>query len=311
MDGIATALWLLIFVGLVGIGVAFGGAPIRRLLANLRRRWGTPASLVPLLDAEELTPDEPVGGNIPMVSEERGKAPDPASRYAFPTGLEPTTRYEDLNRRLFVAADADLPGDVAPARGFRDYPAKLAKDADLDKIAMTFRDWYPVISDPAGNFARFSAILEYDPHYDHPLLAAYLALAPQARPVVLSGKAAEKLPDAYALKLYRWQFETFIFNSRFAIAYPRDSFDYLFKCLTGEPKEWFWFSPARLRKHVTDLNRPREEHARAEQQAAQEAAERLRHMLDPKNRFEALWAQRSDRALTDAPESQDKADRPA
>tara|TARA_A100001391_G_scaffold204325_1_gene199593 strand:+ start:700 stop:1623 length:924 start_codon:yes stop_codon:yes gene_type:complete len=245
-----------------------------------------PAPVEPVADVKSKS-SEP--GNVPRVKDETGKEPDTEDVHEFPPAREAATRFEEFNAKLFLyqpsederrwdeTADSDFATQVAGENHW--------VKAELKK---RLRPAMPVIFDPFGLWARASGQLELDPHFDDPVVSAYLALDRSMRPAVVSripqeGDAQRKVQPIY-FTLYRYGFIDYRFDRKFLEDYPADLLIGLLKAFSGPEDGWETFSPARLRKEVLEENREEEAHRQA--MAAHQHA----------NRFAALWELRDDAA---------------
>lgn len=227
---------------------------------------------------------EPEIGNVRPDKSEWDKPPELANAYLFPQRMPPVTRYEDLNRRLFVFTPGtnELKGGKLPVRSIDDHPIAISCTSPslMRAVKSQLRCAYPVIIDPLGWFAKASRTLERNPYGTSPLIEAYLAIPESARPVVISN--AQAAESAKSLVFSRYQFKDLHLNVEFLEPYAEQSVAYVFQQFLKERDEWLWFSPARLRHHVTELNRPMEE-----------AKARLQEVLSTNN-FALLWKLRLD-----------------
>lgn len=242
-------------------------------------------------------------GNVEIIPAEWKAAPDTSDLFAFAERPAPVTRFEDLNRRLwaYTSKTSNLLKGWAPPRDFNDFVGLIGTTpGKLERIIeQQFRPGYGVIIDHAGYFLSASAKLEINPSFRDVLVDSYLQIPESKRPLVISFREPEK--DT-RFTIIRYGFKPFVLRLDQLSPYPDDSIKYILDRFIGDRNEWCWFSIARLRHDVAALNKPRED-ARKAQVAAQAAAEqKIREMLDPRNRFSQLWQQRHDRK----PDNDDK-----
>jgi len=229
----------------------------------------------PDTSAEEI----PHGNQFFELSEYRA-TPDQSLVVTFPKRhAPPATRFEDFNQRLFILKPGygTWPSRIIP----NDYPTELLGDLSWarEQIRTRIRPKYPAILDTFGWWAESSSLIELNPYFENPIVAAYLALPIERRPVVISRPRPKDDEGSSELTFFRFQFKDFSLPSTFLTGYPLSMLFEALSSLTGPPQQWWEFSMARARKKVVDLNR---EHMQ------EELAERLRAATD-KNRFAALW----------------------
>ena len=258
--------------------------------------------------------EEPEIGNVKPRAREWDQPIQPTDGYEFPDRPTPVTRYEDFNRRLIVYAGemVELPGGRLPLRAFNDHPCEISCSATSAMAAAEkeLRPSFPVIHDCMGLFSSISLRLERDPYYRDAITDSYLAIPEASRPVVISAqKPDDKLK---VLTFLRYGFEDFSLPSSFLNPYPEQSLSYIYSQFIGDRELWLWFSPARLRKHVTD------EVAHAEfirqqslrNQSTQTVRSRLMEVLLT-NDYSSLWNLRDTRLSVATSADNDKPDEKA
>lgn len=229
-------------------------------------------------------------GNIrPVLGEEKDHEILGAEVHVFPEELQPPeTNFEDFNKRLFIHRSA-APKEW-PSTTMDDFPTTLAVPLDdLIRVCKThLRPAYPVIIDHYGWFLAASNNLERDNNFSDALVASYMSLPTDLRPVVVSSPL---VTDKRCLVLLRYGYEPLTLRQADLEPHIRRSLDYIFQAMTGPRKEWMWFSIARMRKSVaaaqaavdTALAKQRQEVVRVQETVRQAALKR--HA----NRFAALW----------------------
>lgn len=261
-----------------------------RLLTKRFQASSRPVPIEPTLQpAPPLPPPpEPEIGNVRPNKAEWGQLSDLTQAYSFPSRPPPVTRYEDLNRRLFVFTEAakPLPNAKLPLRAIDDHATAITCSAGglAKAVQVELRCAYPVIIDRAGWFASASRTLEHNPNAANALVDIYLRIPEERRPVIVSFAVGDKSQNAFTL--CRHQFEDLRFETRFLTPYLEQSFSYLLEQFLQERTTWLWFSAARLRAHVANLNK-----------APEEARARLESVLQTNN-FALLWNLRLEPQLT-------------
>lgn len=236
-------------------------------------------------------------GNIrPVPGEETDLQEFGPEIHEFPDMPTPETRFEDLNRRLFVK-DSGPASDHWPSTTVDDFPTRLhvgSETVALDLVRKHLRPRYPVIVDFYGHWSRASRLLEQDPDYTDDFVEPWLAIPETLRPVVVSVQLASEAKRR--LVLMRYGFEDFnltLTDMRFhvgaCLALTLDTF-------TGPREDWMWYSVARMRQTVIRTHQERERERELTnlatfltEQVAQAEAE-IKH----RNRFLELWKNRAD-----------------
>lgn len=236
-------------------------------------------------------------GNVEVIPAEWKAAPPTGDLFAFSDRPAPVTRFEDLNRRLWAYTSESnhlLKGLAAP-RDLNDFVGLIGSTPrKLDEILeRQFRPGYGVIVDHGGYFLNASAALEVNPSYRNILIDTYLSIPETRRPIVISFREPEK--GEVRFTFLRYAFKPFVLKLSQLSPYPEDSTRYILDRFVGDRNEWCWFSIARLRHDVAALNKPREDARKAHDAAKAAAEQKIRDMLDPRNRFSQLWQQRHDR----------------
>lgn len=310
----------MLFLGAAGVLAAqvalfwFFYKPAQRaeLWQLLVRRWRPPpppppepppAPPPPPAPLQELAP---LFGNIPLIPSET--EPELGETDEFPAPMPPATRYEDLNWRLILFDETDAADAPWPIRPFNDYPMLFRGSArQLNHHVRTrLRPRYPVIVDWDGDWYQASTQLERTPTLQLPLLDAYLGLAPEQRPVIISRIPKPNVQRANILHCLRYGFADYRFPLDAIPPYPRDALACLLDCLTGPHEEWLWFSVARMRATVIAANEAAEALlTQLQEEAEQHAA------IQHENRFAALWKLREAPEPTEAPAPPEPAPEPA
>lgn len=263
----------------------------------LGKRFRPPPLVLPPLPATEPAPapapppkpepvpePEPEVGNVKPEKSEWGTEPETSKAYVFPERTPAVTRYEDLNRRLIVLTESStvMHSWSLPLRALDDHPVHVSCTVRTmhQAIKNELRCAYPVIIDPLGWFAAASRELERNPYFNNSLVQAYLSIPEQRRPVVVSH--AKPLEKANKLGFLRYEFQDYSLDVSFLNPHSEQSIAYVFEQFLQPRDVWLWFSPARLRKHITDLNRP-----------LVEAKSLLQQVLTTNN-FAMLWKLRQD-----------------
>jgi hypothetical protein len=221
-----------------------------------------------------------------IVPAETDQTPDTSLVVQFPKAeAAPVTPFEDFNRTLFVledSADFSWPEKIH----LRDYPTTIKGDYDWarQQIYDRLRPVFPTIFDTYGWWAEASSQLELNPSADHPVAKAYLAIPLNRRPIVISRKRLATDPVFPKLEFFRYQFEPFEFDPQFLRGNQAQALYQLMLTFTGDRREWWLFSPARLRKSLLDRWNT-EASAHAEEEAFAEQIRKATHA----NRFAALW----------------------
>lgn len=232
----------------------------------------------------------PSRGNIrPVHGEARDLDPLPDGVHLFPAVPASETLFEEFNRRLFIHTSSSS-ARLWPETTMDDFPTNLvARDDQLLELAQKhLRPAYPVIIDYYGWWKGASYRLEQDDTYVDPVIATYLAIAPEKRPVVISSPR----PAANGSLLFlRYGFEPYSLRRESLDPHLTESLKYVFDAFIGPRKNWMWFSVARLRKAVLSAHRAMLAHAAQVQQEVAVINEATRKAAQKRhaNRFAALW----------------------
>lgn len=246
----------------------------------------------------ELPP--PDYGNIrPVLGEEIDPEEFGPEIHEFPEVREAATRFEDFNRRLFIASVVFKDVEAEWTKTTTDDFATVLKGFSLtrltEEIRTRLRPRYPVILDTYGYWAAASRNLEMDPDYRDEIVDAYLAIPEEERPVVVSVSATNR--DG-TLIFMRYGFENF--TLRFVTLHPhiRTGLAHALDTLRGPRENWLWFSVARLRQYAVRADAEK----RLELEAAaylESQTEQARRESEDRNRFVKLFKHRIDQqALT-------------
>ncbi len=215
--------------------------------------------------------------------------------HEFPETKQPTTRFEDFNRRLFILSPAAQDRRVWPDTTDDDFPTRIngmTTEGALAQIRLRLRPRYPVIYDTYGHWAAASQLLEQDPDYNDIIVSTYLALPEEKRPVVVS--LASGLSEGAAYTFMRYGFQDFRVT-QYAMRFHQEACLALVMSLMVAPrKDWLWLSVARMRQTVIRAFQANEAKRRESQatdymeQQTQAAKKAVAHQ----NRFLALWQNR-------------------
>jgi len=215
--------------------------------------------------------------------------------HEFPETKAPTTRFEDFNRRLFILVPSQKTQDIWPDTTDDDFPTRItgmSQESALTEIRLRLRPRYPVIYDTYGHWAAASHLLEQDPDYTDAVVATYLALPEEKRPVVVSLAGGLKEGGSYIFM--RYGFEDFRLNQYAMRFHQQACLALIMNLMTAPRKDWLWLSVARMRQTVIRAFQANEE-KRRESEAAdylEQQAQAGRRAIEHQNRFLALWQNR-------------------
>lgn len=209
-----------------------------------------------------------VFGSNPLVEEEDGVESDLSDVYQFPERTKTDLRYDDFNRRLFVCS---IPTTAAPPvkrifpwRVSHD-PARLIITPDdlMGVIRRQFRPAYSVIVDPFGHFATASATLQLHPAHSDPYVEAILGIADETkRPVIFSFTNAQKAMKPHFI-LMRYRYSDMALRPAFLGDDVEAGLEVAIEALTGDARNWMYFSHAQLRHKMRLLDQETAEVNRA------------------------------------------------
>lgn len=228
-------------------------------------------------------------GNVrPVLTEQMDLDEFGPEIHEFPEMGPPVTRYEDFNRRLFIAikrdGDADWPDTTSD-----DFPTLLSGTAaaTYDAVRKHLRPRYPVIIDHFGWWAAASSLLEQDPDYTDPVVEAYLAIPEYQRPVVVSSRSGS---SGGPLVFMRYGFEDLKITLTDLRFYLTPGLSHLMEVQIGDRSGWLWLSVARMRQTVIRKAQADAALARANETARflEEQTKARREGLRG-NRYRSLW----------------------
>lgn len=243
-------------------------------------------------------------GNIrPIVGEERDPDEFGPEIHEFPETREAVTRFEDFNRRLFIASIATRDSQPDWAKTTTDDFATMLKGFTVtrltEEIRTRLRPRYPVVFDTYGYWAAASRALEMNPDYEDEIVQAYLAIREEERPVVVSISSVNK--DG-AFTFLRYGFEDFSIRVGTMQPHVNTALTFILDRLRGSRTEWLWFSVARLRQHVVRVAQEDEQKRLALQAVAylENQAEQARSEAEHDNRFVKLMRHKINQAAETA-----------
>lgn len=265
---------------------------VRFFSSERRTGAATPEAIAAEPQIEIMLPDY---GNIRPI---RGEEQDPEEFgpdiHEFPEMKPPITRFEDFNRRLFIVHVVSETKDHWPNTTADDFPTRITGmtlDAVKSEIQLRLRPRYPVILDTFGYWAHASAQLEQEPDYTNDVVAPYLALPHDQRPVVVSVTARQPTPS---LTFMRYGFADFPVSQGDTRFFLNPCLTYLMTALFAPREEWLWLSVARMRQAVIraiQANEAKRREGEATQYMAQKVEAR-RKQAEHENRFVRLWRPR-------------------